>query len=549
MDQVTSADLLEVSIPEEHAISPSAFLSDAKFDSGALPAPSRGPARPRGPSESPEEEAGVEEDDEQEEEEDDLGPVGPTGKSIKGGFHFTPEGNVQFISKSGRHFQLPKRSVRRLKIQDFSHAGVPTLLDDMEAAVGKEVLEELRDGNELLSDAALVRREKLKFDPGIISLQTEFWRACDANHDGKINKEEYISLSMLFYRALHKKWDPKRALECAQEDWEFDRRGRTTLGLEEFRLALFQLVDLWTEGVDLEEYDGMLTRLLDVMTARDDSGQRRLKKLEEIRVGEVFKRDEEAPFPEPPRHARRFTAPDIDQKAYQSLMGNWSRWKSGNPEVRVGDRPLVGPAKPTPTPERRASVATSRGASPPRPTPSPRPSPRPALSPAPSSSLDAPGRGGAQRQALRPRIVSPFSGAEAEESLAPPSALLRGSSVPGPVTEVSAVRSELAAMIAPALSAPASIVVSEPAPHLLPLPPTRSAVSPSRGLITPSRLPAFPSPRVIRRASVSPNICCSPPSISPPRSPSSLPPAAIRSSLHGHPPRERCRPACATLTP
>ena len=52
--------------------------------------------------------------------------------------------------------------------------------------------------------------------------------------------------------------DEQAALASAEDDWNEDSRGESRMTDAMFRDAIFQLADLWTESIDVDEYVSFL---------------------------------------------------------------------------------------------------------------------------------------------------------------------------------------------------------------------------------------------------------------------------------------------------
>eukprot|EP00741_Cyanophora_paradoxa_P003570 tig00000093_g3468.t1 len=144
----------------------------------------------------------------------------------------------------------------------------------------------------LYEPANLVRRDLLRFDAGLRALTRDLWKAVAASAKGEaggIDREAYMAVSRLFYRALHRRWDPAHADACAAADWEADSRGQPTMSPAAFAGSLFELVDLWTEGVGAEEYRRLLSGLVEAITERSEGVDGRpahaLRKIWEVEPG------------------------------------------------------------------------------------------------------------------------------------------------------------------------------------------------------------------------------------------------------------------------
>jgi hypothetical protein len=56
--------------------------------------------------------------------------------------------------------------------------------------------------------------------------------------------------------------DEQAALASAEDDWNEDSRGESRMTDAMFRDAIFQLADLWTESIDVDEYVSFLYSML-----------------------------------------------------------------------------------------------------------------------------------------------------------------------------------------------------------------------------------------------------------------------------------------------
>lgn len=71
---------------------------------------------------------------------------------------------------------------------------------------------------------------------------------------------------------MMEEYDEAEAIECAEEDWEMDRQGRSALDRTLFCDALFQLADMWTHTTEPAEYVDFLWRLLGHIAHKPGSG-------------------------------------------------------------------------------------------------------------------------------------------------------------------------------------------------------------------------------------------------------------------------------------
>lgn len=69
-----------------------------------------------------------------------------------------------------------------------------------------------------------------------------------------ISKEAYIDMACKINRSMMPGQEDSVYLEQAEEDWAEDSGGANVMNEAQFRYALFQLADLWTDSVDSGDY-------------------------------------------------------------------------------------------------------------------------------------------------------------------------------------------------------------------------------------------------------------------------------------------------------
>ena len=111
---------------------------------------------------------------------------------------------------------------------------------------------------------------------------------------GRISKEEYFEMHMKMQRAMVDDFDENAARLEASEDWKNDVKdpdgGMTK---EEFHGGVYQLADIWVEGIEAKQYTTFLKGLLDDVSKQlgGGMGERTWKADEEIVTSDVFKAD------------------------------------------------------------------------------------------------------------------------------------------------------------------------------------------------------------------------------------------------------------------
>ena len=96
---------------------------------------------------------------------------------------------------------------------------------------------------------------KLRTNTLLTEALTLFWNACTKDSSACISYDEYKTLHLLIYKALHfpssssaAAFDEEEALRCVVEDWKKDTHGKSALNKDDFLDAFFNLVDIWYGG-------------------------------------------------------------------------------------------------------------------------------------------------------------------------------------------------------------------------------------------------------------------------------------------------------------
>jgi hypothetical protein len=132
--------------------------------------------------------------------------------------------------------------------------------------------EEDLDFGEMYSNTALLQRESLKFDPKVKALLDKIWQITDNNHNGSVDKDEYVTISKKLYYALVDH-DPEEATKIAEEEWELDSFGLGKMDKTRFVQSWFQLTDTWTDSINKQEYVDFLDGVLKCLATEDENGQ------------------------------------------------------------------------------------------------------------------------------------------------------------------------------------------------------------------------------------------------------------------------------------
>eukprot|EP00741_Cyanophora_paradoxa_P012090 tig00020592_g11682.t1 len=214
----------------------------------------------------------------------------------------TPKHRILQLAQIALRLPTRRHSFAALPRPSEPSEGSVSFLDELRAvfyaprAPGDS--EGVEDWNEELhSDAALLRRESLRFDPdvcrmllrfhGVVSSELASIPAPGTGASGaKVRFELYKKWHFCIYRALHEKWDPAEAMRIAVQDWELDSAGHRSLSKARFMRSVFEIVDTWTATVNKTMYLSFLRSLFKAIT-RFDKGRNAhvLREVEEVQVG------------------------------------------------------------------------------------------------------------------------------------------------------------------------------------------------------------------------------------------------------------------------
>eukprot|EP00953_Heterococcus_sp_UTEX-ZZ885_P025557 13897-Heterococcus_DN1.PRE.3 len=143
-----------------------------------------------------------------------------------------------------------------------------------------------------LSDAALLARESLKFDPSVLAVLNEFWRLVKkhiivrnsatssnaaASTQSGLSRDDYIALSIRMQKVVTapELFTQKRARAVAVAEWQHDSNGHSYLDRNRFCNALFQAAAMWATADTPQQYSSFLWMLLDALSFRERNGSRR----------------------------------------------------------------------------------------------------------------------------------------------------------------------------------------------------------------------------------------------------------------------------------
>ncbi len=108
---------------------------------------------------------------------------------------------------------------------------------------------------------AITARKKLKHNPRIIAAMDEFWDCYAKDASGRISWDEYRNVYLKMCKALNTAqngFDREESERLAKIDFDRDTKGYETLNRAMIRNSLFELADLWTRTIEVDDYVGFL---------------------------------------------------------------------------------------------------------------------------------------------------------------------------------------------------------------------------------------------------------------------------------------------------
>ena len=126
--------------------------------------------------------------------------------------------------------------------------------------------------------AAHRARQELRGDAQIQQWLEKFYMCFRSpTKSGCVARAEYIAFQLRVVRVLlpEREFSARAAQGLAEADWERDTAGgagRQQMRKPEFFASLFELVDLWTETIDRDEYVDFLAKLFDRLTVQRSDG-------------------------------------------------------------------------------------------------------------------------------------------------------------------------------------------------------------------------------------------------------------------------------------
>ncbi|KAG9409102.1 hypothetical protein AC1031_019362 [Aphanomyces cochlioides] len=183
---------------------------------------------------------------------------------------------------------------RHPTIKDVSAGNIQMLREDVMRLVSEGLVKLETDANasyERQGNMAFYSKENLALRLGIRNhpllkrLTCALWRLV-CKTDQPMNFDGYHELMIRLHKILMEHFNASDSFVQIQEDWASDAKTHEILTYENFHLAIFELVDLWCDSINVNDYISLLYLILEGIT-RIENARFALRPLEEILYTDV----------------------------------------------------------------------------------------------------------------------------------------------------------------------------------------------------------------------------------------------------------------------
>ncbi|EQC41418.1 hypothetical protein SDRG_01387 [Saprolegnia diclina VS20] len=166
--------------------------------------------------------------------------------------------------------------IRQAVIRLVAEGEVVTALDP-----GASVSYDHQGDLKFYTDDNLQKRLELRYHPLLCRMTRVFWLTMVKPDADKMEFDDYQRLFLRIHKVLIELFDLGESRIMIADDWKRDIDTHTNLEYEMFHLSLFELIDIWCDSLDADDYCNLLYLILNGITHRQ-SGSFRLRRLEEV---------------------------------------------------------------------------------------------------------------------------------------------------------------------------------------------------------------------------------------------------------------------------
>ncbi|KDO15969.1 hypothetical protein SPRG_18491 [Saprolegnia parasitica CBS 223.65] len=171
--------------------------------------------------------------------------------------------------------------IRQAVIRLVAEGEVVTALDP-----GANVSYDHQGDLKFYTDDNLQKRLELRYHPLLCRMTRVFWLTMVKPDAAKMEFDDYQRLFLRIHKVLIELFDLGESRIMIADDWKRDIATHTNLEYEMFHLSLFELIDIWCDSLDADDYCNLLYWILNGITLRQ-SGSFRLRRLEEVKYIDV----------------------------------------------------------------------------------------------------------------------------------------------------------------------------------------------------------------------------------------------------------------------
>eukprot|EP00658_Telonema_sp_P-2_P031395 TRINITY_DN23499_c0_g1_i4.p1 TRINITY_DN23499_c0_g1~~TRINITY_DN23499_c0_g1_i4.p1 ORF type:complete len:677 (-),score=169.77 TRINITY_DN23499_c0_g1_i4:437-2467(-) len=138
---------------------------------------------------------------------------------------------------------------------------------------------------ELNTLEAFEKRAAIRSDGRIAQVLTDWFFALPRSELGELQKDEYLDAACSIMKHLLPGEHESSIREAATEDWDRDSQGRHAMTYAMFEDCMFELADLWCDGIEVEDYVKFLEGVFgEVMSERAADGFNSLQRWHMMRT-------------------------------------------------------------------------------------------------------------------------------------------------------------------------------------------------------------------------------------------------------------------------
>jgi Ca2+-binding EF-hand superfamily protein len=167
------------------------------------------------------------------------------------------------IERSNVILRLPKGAVRP---RSPSVAGPEAPDEEAPHPVLKKTISYRQQGNiEMYTNSNMKQREQNRHHPLVVEALDNFWEVLPKTMFGNINKSIYAWYTRKLYFSFTPAATEEEFRRILDEDWKNDAVWSCSMNVRMFRVAMYNLADIWCETTEPKEYHDFLVRCMSIV--------------------------------------------------------------------------------------------------------------------------------------------------------------------------------------------------------------------------------------------------------------------------------------------